>query len=115
MWEGESEEVKGMYERMVKEEYAEAGSEVSTSFMSDTSLDAFDISNDFTASSTSDVQYQIDKKENASLNLESAIQFAGLVAAHHVDTKTRDSNSLDLGSLLDACIVSLSPMIQNEI
>ena len=44
--------------------------------------------------------------EGVSLDLESAIQFAGLVAANHVDTSTRDLNSLDLSSLLEASIVS---------
>ena len=114
MWENESEEVKGMYERMVKEEYDDAGSEISTSIMSDTSMDALDISN-LSSANSSDVQVQIEQTENASLNLESATKFAGLVAANHVDTQTRDLNSLDLGSLLDASIVSLSPMVPNEI
>lgn len=44
--------------------------------------------------------------EGVSLDLESAIQFAGLVAAKHVDTSARDLNSLDLSSLLEASIVS---------
>eukprot|EP00536_Pseudo-nitzschia_multiseries_P009815 jgi/Psemu1/325784/estExt_fgenesh1_pg.C_2850008 len=115
MWENESEEVKGMYERMVKEEYDDTESEVSTSVMSDTSLDALDISDMAYANKSSDVKYQIEQKENASLNLESAIQFAGFVASHHVDTKTRDLNSLDIGSLLEASIVSLSQVASNEI
>jgi len=115
MWENESEEVKGMYERMVKEEYDDTGSDISTSIMSDTSLDALDVSNNSPANSSSNVQFQIEQKENACLNLESAIQFAGLVAAHHVDTKTRDLNNLDVGSLLETAIVSLSPLVPIEI
>mmetsp|Transcript_17868 Transcript_17868/g.49489 ORF Transcript_17868/g.49489 Transcript_17868/m.49489 type:complete len:1074 (+) Transcript_17868:262-3483(+) len=115
MWENESDEVKGMYERMVKEEYDDTESEISTSVMSDTSLDALDISDVASTNNSNDVQYQIEQKQNACLNLESAIQFAAVVAAHHVDTKTRDLNSLDIGSLLQASIVSLSPVASNEI
>ena len=119
MWENESDEVKGMYERMVKEEYSnenDTGSEV----LSDTSLDYLEVS-DLTSSaakqssSGNDVRFEIDQTENACLNLESAIQFAGLTAAYHVDTSTRDLNSLDLGSLLDASIVSLDVANPNEI
>ena len=112
MWESESDEVKGMYERMVKEEYEnETGSDV----LSDTSLEGLDISNLTSSTVGSDVQFNIDETENASLNIESAIQFAGLVAAYHVDTTTRDLNNLDLSSLLEASIVSLSPSQSNEI
>jgi hypothetical protein len=109
MWESESEEVKGMYERMVKEEY---GNDTGSDF----SMDDLDVSNiPSSAGSSSDVQYHIERTENASLNLESAIQFAGLVAASHVDTTTRDLNSLDLSILLEASIVSLSAAEPNEI
>ena len=109
MWESESEEVKGMYERMVNEEY---GNETGSDF----SMDDLDVSTlPSSAGSDSDVQYHIERTENASLNLESAIQFAGLVAASHVDTTTRDLNSLDLSILLEASIVSLSATEPNEI
>ena len=115
MWESESTEVKSMYERMVNEEYNdEVGSETSTSILSDTSMDALDVSN-LSSGVSSDVQFQIEQTVDASLNLESAIQFAGLVAAYHVDIETRDLNSLDLDSLLDRSIVSLSPVVPNEI
>lgn len=115
MWENESDEVKGMYERMVKEEYGDLN-ETGSEALSDTSLEGLDVSA-LTSSTggSGDVQFNIDHSENASLNLESAIQFAGLVAAFHVDTTTRDLNSLDLGSLLEAAIVSLSATEPNEI
>ena len=120
MWESETKEVKGMYERMVKEEYSnenDTGSEISaySGALSDYSLEGLEGSNLAPSSASSDVRFRIERTENASLNLESAIQFAGLVAACHVDTTTRDSNNLDLGSLLDASIVSLSPEASNEI
>ena len=38
---------------------------------------------------------------NRALNLESAAQFATLVAAYHIDVSTRDSDHLDVGSLLE--------------
>lgn len=119
MWENESDEVKGMYERMVKEEYSNEN-DTGTEVLSDTSLDYLDASDlpsstAYTSSSGSDVRFQIDQTENACLNLESAIQFAGLTAAYHVDTSTRDLNSLDLRSLLDASIVSLEAAHSNEI
>jgi len=115
MWENESDEVKGMYERMVNEEYGDVN-ETGSEALSDTSLEGLDVSA-FTSSTraSSDVQFNVDHSENASLNLESAIQFAGLVAAFHVDTTTRDLNSLDLSSLLEAAIVSLSATEPNEI
>jgi hypothetical protein len=109
MWESESDEVKGMYQRMVKEEY---GNDNETG--SDFSLEGLDVSNiTSSTASSSDVQFEIERTEHASLNLESAVQFAGLVAANHVDTSTRDLSSLDLGSLLEASIVSLSQAAPN--
>jgi len=114
MWESESAEVKSMYERMVKEECDETGSETSTIISMSDSIDALDASN-LSACVSSDVKFQIEQAANASLNLESAIQFAGLVAAYHVDVDTRDLNNLDLGSLLNRSIVPLSPVVPNEI
>lgn len=114
MWERESAEVKSMYERMAKEEYDEVDSETSMSLcMSDTSLEAMDMSKTF--SGYDDVKFQTKHEANSSLNLESAIQFAGLVAAHHVDMNTRDLDTLDIIGLLDRSIVSLSPVVPNEI
>ena len=116
MWESETAEVKSMYERMVKEEYNDLGSssETSTNIMSETSMDALDASN-LSSPDFRDVQFQIQQTANSSLNLESAIQFASLVAAYHVNTKTRDLNNLDLGGLLDKSLVSLSTVVSNEI
>ena len=36
-----------------------------------------------------------------SLNLESAVQFASLVAAYHIDVSTRDRSHIDLSQLVD--------------
>jgi HMG (high mobility group) box len=114
MWENESDEVKFMYQRMVQEEYEVVGTnaETSTSIFSDTSLDALD-SNQLSASHSGEsggIQFKIEHTANASLNLESAVQFAGLVAAYHVDPDTRDLDHIDLGELLRNSIMSLSPV-----
>ena len=42
---------------------------------------------------------------NRALNLESAAQFATLVAAHHIDVSTRDNDHLDLSSLLERSMI----------
>jgi hypothetical protein len=116
MWENESEEVKAMYSRMVKEEYEDAGggtNEMNTSAFSESSMDdALDnnMSNEY-----SGVIFQMEQAANTSLNLESAVQFAGLVAAHHVDMNTRDLDHIDLDELLQQSIISLSPIATSEI
>ena len=62
-----------------------------------------------------EVMFSATQSENAILNLESACQFAGLVAAYHVDTTTQDLTGLDLSSLLQAFMVSLSASETKEI
>jgi len=42
---------------------------------------------------------------NRTLNLESAAQFATLVAAYHIDVSTRDSPHLDVGALLERSMI----------
>ena len=79
------------------------------------SLEGLDVSNLTSSTTGSDVHFNIDQSENAILNLESAIHFAGLVAAYHVDTTTQDLTGLDLSSLLQAFMVSLSASATKEI
>lgn len=112
MWENESDDIKAMYARMVKEEYDDSATETATAIMSDTSMDALEskLSRDYAG-----VQFQTEQSANASLNLESAVQLAGLIAACHVDTSTRDLDQLDLGNLLEDSIMSLSPVPTREI
>ena len=43
---------------------------------------------------------------NRSLNLETAAQFACLVAANHIDASTRDLPHLDINSLLERSMFS---------
>ena len=42
---------------------------------------------------------------NRALTLESAVQFASLVAAHHVDTSTRNLTHIDVTSLLERAMI----------
>jgi hypothetical protein len=42
---------------------------------------------------------------NRSLNLESAIQFASLVAAYHIDVSTRDRSHIDVSQLIARAMV----------
>ena len=42
---------------------------------------------------------------NRALNLESAAQFATLVAAYHIDISTRDSDHLDLSALIERSMI----------
>lgn len=108
MWENEAENVKAMYARMVQEEYNEtAGVETSTAILSDTSMEALDTAAAATAF-LGDVAFQTDTNADASLSLESAVQFAGLIAAYHVDTGTRNLDHVDLQSLLQRSIMPLS-------
>ncbi|KAL3914677.1 MAG: hypothetical protein SGILL_006008 [Bacillariaceae sp.] len=111
MWENESEEVKAMYDRMVKEEYDDV--ETSTAIMSDTSMDALD--SKFPARDYSGVQFSKEQRANDSLSLESAVQLAGLIAARHVDMSTRDLDAMDLADLIQKSIVPLSPAPTSEI
>jgi HMG (high mobility group) box len=112
MWENESNDVKAMYGRMVKEEYDDSAAETATAIMSDTSMDALEskLSRDYAG-----VQFHTEQSANASLTLESAVQLAGLIAARHVDMSTRDLDHLDLTELLEKSIMALSPVSTTEI
>jgi hypothetical protein len=102
-----------MYARMVNEEYDDSATETTSAIMSDTSMDALlesKLSRDY-----SGIQFQREQAADASLNLESAVQLAGLIAARHVDMSTRDLDQLDLTDLVEKSILSLSPIPTIEI
>ena len=108
MWENETEEVKAMYERKAKDEgqvLSPDKSEISTRLVHD--FDAMDASTPRAVDRSYDSQG--DGKNlymtNRALNLESAVQFASLVAAHHVDVSTRDDLHIDVSRLLDRSII----------
>mmetsp|Transcript_14985 Transcript_14985/g.36515 ORF Transcript_14985/g.36515 Transcript_14985/m.36515 type:complete len:1046 (+) Transcript_14985:8-3145(+) len=104
MWEHETPDVKYMFERMAQEENEEPSS----------NANALDMMSDVGAlqSQMSDSQddavarhYSTDE----SLSLESAVTFAGLVAAHHVDMSTRDLAQLDVHKLIEKAAVFSHP------
>ena len=108
MWENETEEVKAMYERKAKDEgqvLSPDKSEISTRLVHD--FDAMDASTPRAVDRSYDSQG--DGKNlymtNRALNLESAVQFASLVAAHHVDVSTRDDLHIDVSRLLDRSLI----------
>ena len=90
MWENETEEVKKIYERRAKEEN-EWGMERP----------------DFSAGSPSSkicpygtLEQDHMSTGNQSLDLQTAVKFASLVAAYHIDMSTRDRDSINIDELL---------------
>lgn len=97
MWERESPEVKSLYERMAHDEIEEVGSNISGASWS---MSDYSDTRSGTSQEYADPPLQPLGSSNQSLSLESAIQFAGLVAAHHVNVSTRDMKSLNTAKLL---------------
>ena len=100
MWEKESEEEKQMYERKAKEEMAKMEEEAAAQAFKEEYLSDLD---SFPASP------EISRKlnlVNQPMNLETAAQFASLVAARHVDTSTRDCSHLNINTIKEQSSVS---------
>jgi myo-inositol-1-phosphate synthase len=98
MWENESDDVKTLYERKAIEETEEGRTTEAASTLT-VSSDGMDTSVD------SDAVPRNMYMTNRSLNLESAVQFASLVATYHIDVNTRDLAHIDLSSLIDKAMV----------
>jgi len=113
MWENESEDVKALYERKAEEDYAVQESETSMRLVDD--MDTLDAASPNRAEAYgSDDDDDDDDEEfertnmyltNRALNLESAVQFASLVAVHHIDVSTRDLQHLDIIRLLERSMI----------
>lgn len=106
MWENESYEIKSMYDRMAREENEEAG--VGGIDVAD--AEAFDPSEAMSVTSATARDYIVSSTSsgdltNKSLSLEAAVQFAGLVAARHVNVGTRDLEYLDINTLLGETMI----------
>ena len=106
MWEKESPDVKKLFERRVLD-YEEVGSTVSGA-----SWSASDFSDPTSSTGApASIQEYADPPlesldaENDTLSLEAAIQFAGMVAAYHVNVETRDLKVLDSGMLLETAAI----------
>ncbi len=107
MWEYETDEIKAMYERKARDEedLSPEKSDITTRLVQD--LNTMDASTPRSNHPTSPA-YSNQKNvymANRSLNLESAVQFASLVAAHHIDASTRDELHVDVGRLLDRSLI----------
>jgi hypothetical protein len=115
MWENESDDVKALYERRANDEVEEdVENEMSMRVM-----DAIETLDSSTPRSSSEqaaslVSDDDDDDEhvprnlymtNRALNLESAVQFASLVAAYHVDVKTRELLHVDVSDLLERAMI----------
>lgn len=111
MWEYETEEVKAMYERKARDEETSPSSssspdknEIVTRLVHD--FNAMDASTPRHRRSSPDISNEKNVyMTNRALNLESAVQFASLVAAHHVDVSTRDELHIDVSRLLDRSLI----------
>lgn len=109
MWETESDEVKAMYERKAREEedLSPDKTNIATRLVDD--LNTMDASTPRSNQNPSSPDHHANQKNmymaNRSLNLESAVQFASLVAAFHVDASTRDDLHIDVGRLLDRSLI----------
>jgi hypothetical protein len=112
MWEQESDDVKALFERRAVEENEEDSHK--EMFLE---MDALD---DFKSTPKVDTSYGsigdvISSPRNLymtnrSLNLESAVQFASLVAAYHIDVSTRDRPHLDVSQLIERSLVVSSSL-----
>lgn len=105
MWENETDLVKSMYERKALEENeADAENEISIRVMDD--MEALDSTQQLhSPSHESDDNPRNLYMTNRSLNLESAVLFASLVAAYHIDMSTRDRKHIDMLQLLERSMV----------
>ncbi|KAL7562208.1 hypothetical protein ACA910_013463 [Epithemia clementina (nom. ined.)] len=106
MWESETDEVKALYERKALEENGEdEGNEMSMMVMD--AMETLDSGVSFGQHSHDHFPNEqlSAHMTNKSLNLESAVQFASLVAAYHIDVSTRDRAHIDVSLLLRKAIV----------
>jgi len=108
MWENEGEEVKAHYERKAQE--ADPADDTTQRALDD-GIEALDSTPKLDAASPSrrgssgDALRRNMYMTNRALNLESAVQFASLVAAYHIDVATRDRTHIDVSQLLDRSMV----------
>ena len=104
MWENESEEVKKLYERRAKEENEEDEKD---------SPDIAALARAPSVDESGDPEIPDPRKvymTNKSLSLESAVQFAGLVASYHIDVKNRDRTHVNVNELLEKAMTSRSTL-----
>mmetsp|Transcript_16618 Transcript_16618/g.25418 ORF Transcript_16618/g.25418 Transcript_16618/m.25418 type:complete len:134 (+) Transcript_16618:1-402(+) len=100
MWEQETDDVKAAYEKKAEDEMEVTEWSIKMEY----DLSALDTprQNKTTSSPFGDRNIYM---ANRALNLESAAQFASLVALYHIDTSTRDSTHLDVSTLLERAMI----------
>jgi len=112
MWENETVEIKQMYERKCKEELETTTTTTDATKQGDTDTLLQTTNSTTTASNLEGTKSEEDMLSrnpsmvNRSMALETAAQFASLVAARHIDMSTRDFLHLDIDKLLEQSIVS---------
>jgi len=107
-WELESDEVKALYERRALEENEESN-RAEMSQVTD-AMEKLDSTLRVDTSHRGDSVGGVSSPRNVymtnrSLNLESAVQFASLVVAYHIDVSTRDRQHIDVSKLVDRAIM----------
>jgi myo-inositol-1-phosphate synthase len=110
MWENEKDDVKALYERRAVEENEDESTHTE---MSSTVMDALeDLDATTSYSNTYNTSFENTVASprniymtNRSLNLDSAVQFATLVAAYHIDISTRDKPHIDVSQLVERSLV----------
>jgi myo-inositol-1-phosphate synthase len=90
MWENESEEVKKVFEIRAKKQNEDDGDMSGSRDIGRTPSTAESVSHEHAQSSIA----------NRCLTLESAVRLAGLIAAYHIDSKTRDLTHVNVDELL---------------
>lgn len=105
MWENESEDVKARYARKASDAATNLQGQPSQSVFD--AMETLDSTQKGTTSSR--VRDVASPKSvymtNRSLSLESAVQFASIIAAYHIDVSTRDRHHIDVSQLIEKAVV----------
>ena len=107
MWENESARVKDLYERRANEDEEQKERPIRLADDGIYTLGAAPRNNQVETSDDDDDD-EIERNlymTNRALNLESAVLFASLVAAHHIDVSTRDLSHIDVIRLLERSMI----------
>jgi hypothetical protein len=106
MWENESDRVKALYEEKANEDEDETELSIRLEDDGMSTLGAAPRTSQVETSDDDDDEIERNVyMTNRALNLESAVLFATLVAAHHIDVDTRDLSNIDIIRLLDRSMI----------
>jgi myo-inositol-1-phosphate synthase len=102
MWEEETEEMKQMYERRCKEELEIKKDSPNTP----TAKDVSSVSSPFQSPPVEEMPSRNLQLANQPMNLETAAQFASLVAARHIDMSSREFKHLNINRIREQSTAS---------